>query len=154
MHLLLVLSLIFAGASAVTRSAPAPAALEPLTIETAIGGKHVFRVEIVREEKERDRGLMFRQELATDAGMLFDYNPPQQVSFWMKNTFIPLDIVFIGADGRILNIAANTTPLSLENLPSKGPVRGVLEVNGGLCAKLGIGAGDLVRHAMFGTAKP
>jgi uncharacterized membrane protein (UPF0127 family) len=81
--------------------------------------------------------------------MLFDYDPPQPVAFWMKNTFISLDIIFIDGDGRILNIAENTTPLSLERLRSAGEVRGVLEINGGLSAKLGIKPGDKVRHELF-----
>jgi hypothetical protein len=92
---------------------------------------------------------MFRKSLAEDAGMLFDYDPPQEVSFWMKNTLIPLDIIFIGTDGRIIKIAARTTPLSLDPIPSGGTVRGVFEIRGGGAAKLGIEVGDRVRHSIF-----
>jgi hypothetical protein len=148
MQLILILSLIFAAAPA----APAPAlpvvALELLTIDTA-NGEQEFSVEIVREEKDRNRGLMYRRKMARDRGMLFDYDPPQPVSFWMKNTYIALDIIFIGGDGRIITIAENTTPLSLAPIPSGGAARGVLEINGGLSKKLGIKVGDRVRHALF-----
>lgn len=147
MYALIYLSLLLAAAPAVITSAPT-AKLEPLTIECAKGEK-VFSVEVVRQEKDRNRGLMFRHSLAADQGMLFDYDPPQNISFWMKNTYIPLDIIFVDAQGRILNIAENTTPFSLEHLPSAGQARGVLEINGGLSKKFGIKAGDKVHHAIF-----
>ena len=124
-----------------------------LTIETSAGVKHVFKVEVAKQESERNRGLMFRQSLDDDAGMLFDYDPPEEISFWMKNTYISLDIIFIDAGGKILNIAASTTPLSLQHLPSDGEARGVLELKGGTTARLGIKAGDLVRHRIFGAAR-
>jgi len=126
--------------------------LERVAIDTA-KGERVFMVEVVRAEPERNRGLMFRHSLPDDGGMLFDYDPPQEIAFWMKNTFIPLDILFIDAGGRIITIAANTTPLSLERIPSSGAVRGVLEVKGGMAAKLGIKVGDRVRHPWFDQAK-
>ena len=126
-------------------------AFERLTIETA-KGQQVFSIEVVREEKDRNRGLMFRREMARNQGMLFDYDPPQEIGFWMKNTYIPLDIIFIGADGRIIRIEENAVPLSLKHIPSGGLARGVFEINGGLSAKLGIRAGDLVRHKLFQTA--
>ncbi len=140
-------------------AAAAPAVLSPgetqkterLTIETA-AGERSFDVEVVREESARNRGLMFRQSMPAGDGMLFDYDPPQEIAFWMKNTYIPLDILFIGADGRIITIAAKTTPLSLERIPSGGPARAVLEINGGLSGKLGIGVGDRVRHRLFEAA--
>ena len=147
MHVLFYLSVLLASAPVLVTATPT-AKEEPLTIEST-KGEQVFSVEVVRKEKDRNRGLMFRQAMGADRGMLFDYDPPQSISFWMKNTFIPLDIIFIAADGRILNIAEKTTPLSLERLPSAGAVRGVLEINGGLSAKLGIKAGDKVRHAIF-----
>ena len=124
---------------------------EPLVIETA-KGQRSFDVEVVREESARNRGLMFRHAMPADHGMLFDYDPPQNIAFWMKNTYIPLDIIFIGADGRIITIAQNTTPLSLERIPSGGSARGVLEINGGVSAKLGIAVGDRVRHRLFEPA--
>jgi uncharacterized membrane protein (UPF0127 family) len=152
MHILIGLSLLIAAAPAAV-TLPAAAQLEPLTVETAAGEKKKFSVEVVRDEKARNRGLMFRHEMADDHGMLFDYDPPQAIAFWMKNTFISLDIIFVGGDGRIISIAEKTTPLSLERLPSGGPARGVLEINGGLSAKLGIKVGDKVLHPIFETAK-
>lgn len=151
MHTLIYLSLLLAAAPAVVTAPAAPQA-EEVVVETA-KGERKFAVEVVREEKDRNRGLMFRHELAEGSGMLFDYDPPQQISFWMKNTFLSLDIVFIGVDGRILNIAEKTTPLSLERLPADGKARGVLEINGGLSAKLGIKPGDRVRHPLFDPVK-
>lgn len=121
---------------------------ERLVIEAA-AGERVFSVEVVREEKDRNRGLMYRKRLARDAGMLFDYDPPQSVAFWMKNTYISLDIIFIDATGKIITIAAKTTPLSLERIPSHGVARGVLEIKGGSAEKLGIKVGDRVRHSIF-----
>ena len=142
--------ILFLFAAMVFATAPAMAATktERLVIETA-KGEQVFKVEVVREEKERNRGLMYRKHLADNRGMLFDYDPAQDVAFWMKNTYIPLDIIFIGADGKIITIAANTTPLSLDRIPSNGVARGVLEINGGFAEKLGIKVGDRVRHAVF-----
>jgi len=130
--------------------APAMAATETerLVIETAVG-ERVFNVEVVREEAERTRGLMYRKRLARDAGMLFDYDPPQDVAFWMKNTYVSLDIIFIDVTGKIITIAAKTKPLSLDRIPSHGAARGVLEIKGGMAAKLGIKVGDRVRHALF-----
>ena len=124
-----------------------------LTIETSAGVKHAFKVEVVKDESERNRGLMFRQSLDDDGGMLFDYDPPEEISFWMKNTFIPLDMIFIGADGRIRRIAENTKPLSKRLISSGGRVRAVLEINAGTARKLGIAPGNMVSHPIF-AAKP
>jgi uncharacterized membrane protein (UPF0127 family) len=123
--------------------------IEPLDVITHDGKPHHFSVEIADNYETRERGLMFRKSLAPDAGMLFDFKYPQQVAFWMKNTLIPLDIIFIGPDGRILNIARQATPMSEENLPSAGPVLGVLEIAGGRAGELGIGPGDKVNHRIF-----
>jgi uncharacterized membrane protein (UPF0127 family) len=153
MTALLILS-IWLSTTAATFDPGAPPAVEPLTIETAAGVKHIFKVEVVKDDKVRDRGLMFRQSLPDDGGMLFDYDPPQSIAFWMKNTYIPLDIVFIDAKGVILNIAADTTPLSLQQLPSAGEARGVLEVKGGTTARFGIRQGDRVRHRIFEGNSP
>ena len=122
--------------------------LEPLEIATA-GGPVRFRVAIADTEEERNRGLMFRSVLDEDEGMLFDFQRPQPVAFWMKNTLIPLDMIFIGADGKIVNIAENTRPYSLDQVPSDGPVTAVLEIGGGLSAELGIKPGDRVLHRIF-----
>jgi uncharacterized protein len=148
MHVLLYL---FLAAAPAVLSPAKTGPVDRVVVETA-SGEHVFQVEVVREERERNRGLMFRQDLAPDRGMLFDYDPPQEVAFWMKNTYIPLDIIFIDASGRIIRVAEMTTPLSLERIPSGGLTRGVLEIKGGLASKLGIKAGDRVRHALFEPA--
>ncbi len=115
----------------------------PLTIRSA-GREHRFTVEVAKTPEQQARGLMYRRSLARDRGMVFPYDPPQTVGFWMKNTLIPLDIIFIRADGRIARIAANTTPLSLDPVPSGEPVATVLEIRGGRAAELGIREGDLV----------
>lgn len=135
--------------------APAPllersaAGLEqvPLTIRSG-SQAHKFFVEIARSPQEQETGLMNRQSLAPDRGMIFPYDPPQPVAFWMKNTLIPLDMIFVRADGSIARIAANTVPLSLEPVPSAEPIAAVLEIAGGRSAELGIRPGDTVdwRH--------
>jgi uncharacterized membrane protein (UPF0127 family) len=116
---------------------------EELVVSTD-GGEHSFSVEIADDPRERSRGLMFRREMAADEGMLFDFGAEEPASFWMRNTYIPLDMLFIRADGTVESIAEHTTPLSERPVPSKGPVRFVLEINGGLSDELGIEAGDQV----------
>jgi len=118
----------------------------PLTIRSA-SGAHRFTVEVAGTPEEQANGLMHRQSLAGDRGMLFPYEPPQDVSFWMKNTLIPLDMIFIRPDGTIARIAANTVPLSLDPVPSLEPVSAVLEIAGGRAAELGIQEGDRVEWA-------
>ncbi len=113
-------------------------------------GVHVFSVELAVTDEERSRGLMFRKSLPEGRGMLFDFKRDQDVAMWMKNTYLPLDMIFIRADGRIARIAENTEPLSTAIIPSGGPVRAVLEVIGGTAQKLGIRPGDRVAHPMFG----
>lgn len=116
----------------------------PLTIEH--GGKRTrFQVEVARTSEEQAKGLMFRESLPPNEGMIFPFPSPRMASFWMKNTFIPLDIVFIRSDGTITNIAENTVPQSLTPVSSTEPVAAVLEVAGGRTAMLGIKAGDKVR---------
>ena len=112
-------------------------------------GVHAFTVELATNDDERSRGLMFRKELPEGRGMLFDFSPEQPVSFWMHNTFISLDMIFIRADGRILRIAENTEPMSDRLVPSGGPVRAVLEVIAGTARKLGIAPGDRVESPIF-----
>ena len=119
-----------------------------LTIEGA-AGRHRFQVELATTPEQRMQGLMFREALAPDAGMLFVYAGERPVGMWMKNTLIPLDMLFIDGAGRIVNIAERTVPGSLETIPSAGPVKGVLELNGGTAARLGIMPGDRVVHPMF-----
>lgn len=112
-------------------------------------GVHVFTVELALTPDERAQGLMYRKELPEGRGMLFDFKQDQFVSFWMKNTYIPLDMIFIRGDGRIMRIAENTTPLSLDNVSSNAPVRAVLEVIGGTARKLRLAPGDQVAHPFF-----
>ena len=125
-----------------------PAGLQTLEIATKTG-VHAFTVEIADNDADRAKGLMFRKELPEGRGMLFDFHREQEVSFWMENTYIPLDMIFIRGDGRILRIAENTEPLSTRIIPSGGPVRAVLEVIGGTARKLGIAPGDRVGHPIF-----
>ncbi len=101
-------------------------------------------VEVAATHAEQERGLMFRESMAPDSGMLFPYNPPQPVAFWMHNTVLPLDIIYIGTDHKVLNIAADAVPYSDEPLPSAGPVSAVLELNAGRAAALGIVPGTEV----------
>jgi uncharacterized membrane protein (UPF0127 family) len=115
----------------------------PLTIESS-GRKHRFTVEVAETPEQQAQGLMNRQSLAPDRGMIFPRNPPGDASFWMKNTLIPLDIIFIRTDGTIARIAENTVPMSLDPIPSLGPVGAVLEIAGGRSAELGIKPGDKV----------
>ncbi|MDB5610932.1 MAG: hypothetical protein JWP25_7832 [Bradyrhizobium sp.] len=124
------------------------ASIQPLEIVTK-SGVHVFSVEMATTEEEKTTGLMYRKELADGKGMLFDFSPEQQVSMWMKNTYISLDMIFIRADGRILRIAENTEPLSTKIIPSNGLAKGVLEVIAGTAQKYGIAPGDRVGHPLF-----
>jgi hypothetical protein len=128
--------------------AAAPA-LQPLTIVTAGGGEHRFEVEIADDDAERARGLMNRESLPDDRGMLFQFEEEAERAFWMKNTLIPLDILYISADGRIVSIARETTPFSEAPIPSYGAAKGVLEIRGGRAAELGLEPGDRVRHPFF-----
>jgi len=141
---LFVVTLPFVG----TAGGVAAAELQPLEIASK-GGVHVFAVEMASTPAEQAKGLMFRRELPEGQGMLFDFHHEQPTSFWMKNTYIPLDMIFIRGDGRILRIAENTVPLSEALVPSGGPVRAVLEVNAGMARKLGIAPGDRVAHPIF-----
>jgi hypothetical protein len=129
----------------------AESTLEKITIDTASGGV-TFDIEVMRTEEERQRGLMARAYLPEMRGMLFDFGQPQEVRMWMKDTPLPLDMLFIRADGTIARITRGE-PFSTRTLPSGGPVLGVLEINGGLSARLGIKEGALVRHKLFGTVK-
>ena len=123
--------------------------LESLTILSQGGQKHVFQVEVARNDAERAQGLMFRRSMPADHGMLFDFGRVEPVSMWMQNTYLPLDMLFLRQDGRIARIAANTEPLSTRTIPSGDPVLGVLELNAGTAAKLGLKPGDRVEHPIF-----
>jgi uncharacterized membrane protein (UPF0127 family) len=130
-------------------AAAAPSAkLDTVEILTS-RGRVKFTVELAVTKAEQERGLMFRKSLAPDRGMLFPYNPPQRAAFWMKNTLIPLDILYIAPDGRVLSIARNAVPHDETPIPSGGVIRGVLEIPGGRAAQLGILPGDRVLNKIF-----
>jgi uncharacterized protein len=122
-----------------------------LVVETS-EGRASFVVELALSAEQKTIGLMGRKMLPPGKGMLFDFETPRMVSMWMRNTYIPLDMIFIDSDGRIVNIAENRTPLSLATIPSAAPVRGVLEVGAGVAEKYGIRPGDRVVHSIFGNA--
>ncbi len=124
-------------------------ATSPLEIVAADGKTHHFTVEIADTEETREQGLMFRERLGPDAGMLFDFKEPLEVAFWMKNTPIPLDMLFIDRGGRIVSIAERTVPYSLTPIGAGQPVLAVLELNGGTASRLGIKPGDKVIQAIF-----
>lgn len=126
----------------------AAAELQPLEIASK-SGVHVFAVEMAVTPEEQAKGLMFRRELPEGQGMLFDFRHEQPTSFWMKNTYVPLDMIFIRADGRILRIAESTEPLSTKIISSGGLAKGVLEVIAGTAQKYGIAPGDRVAHPLF-----
>jgi uncharacterized protein len=111
-----------------------------------------FQAEVAADPASQEKGLMFRKSLAPDAGMLFDFHTADFQTFWMKNTVIPLDMIFIRADGTISSIAPNATPYSETPIPSYDPVRAVLEINGGRAAQLGIEPGEHVHNAIFSNA--
>jgi uncharacterized protein len=114
-------------------------------------GDFTFHVEIADTPEARQQGLMFRTELAADAGMLFDFGRERQVAFWMQNTLIPLDMVFIGAKGTVKSIHANAQPMDTTNIPSEAPVRFVLEIAGGRAAEIGLKPGDLMSNPRVQT---
>jgi uncharacterized protein len=122
--------------------------LEQLILVTS-SGRHVFQVEVMRTPDQRAKGLMFRRFMPADRGMLFDFERVEPVAMWMQNTFISLDMVFIRPDGTVARVAEQTEPLSTRTIPSGEPVLGVLEVNAGVAAKIGLKAGDKVEHGLF-----
>jgi uncharacterized membrane protein (UPF0127 family) len=113
-------------------------------------GVHAFSVELATNAAERAVGLMYRKELPEGHGMLFDFQEEQPVQFWMHNTYIPLDMIFIAADGRVVHVAQDAKPMSDDLIPSRRPARAVLEVISGTPPKFGIAAGDRVTGAFFG----
>ena len=134
---------------------PEPTAAQPRlpTAKLAItghgGARHDFTVELAVTDAQQQTGEMFRTHVPENEGMLFDWHTPRDVPMWMKNTLVPLDMIFIGSDGVISHIAENAVPQSLAVIPSGGPVRATLEVAGGLTAKLDIRVGDRVTGAIF-----
>jgi uncharacterized membrane protein (UPF0127 family) len=132
------------------QTATRQAGLESLVVTTR-SGAHRFDVEVMRSEAERERGLMFRRFLPADRGMLFDFRTEQPVMMWMKNTYLPLDMIFIGRDGTVRNIAQNAEPMSERIIPSGAPVYAVLEVNAGTAARIDLAVGDHVQQKLFGN---
>jgi uncharacterized protein len=124
---------------------------EKLVIVSPGGQEHVVDAEMALTEQQQTVGEMFRTTVRADGGMLFDWGFPRSSQMWMKNTLVPLDMVFINADGTIRSIAENTTPRSLAVIDSHGPVRATLELPGGTTAKLGIRVGDTVKQRIFGN---
>lgn len=127
----------------------------PMTTISVDAGKsaHAFKVEVAGDHASQEKGLMYRKKMAPDVGMIFDFHQDVMTSFWMKNTILPLDIIFIRSDGTISSIAADAVPMSETPIPSSEPVRAVLELNAGRSAALGIVPGAKVHAAIFGTAR-
>jgi uncharacterized membrane protein (UPF0127 family) len=142
-------ALLFAAAAITPVAAePATSAQSLRTVPLKITGKgkvRAFQIEVAATPEQQEKGLMYRRTMPADHGMIFPMDPPRGVSFWMKNTYLPLDLVFIGPDKRIIRIAENAVPLSLDLIECNEPVAAVLELNGGAARKQGIAAGDLVR---------
>jgi uncharacterized membrane protein (UPF0127 family) len=136
--------------SLVIASAGAADALPTAAISiTTAKGSTPFKVEVAGDHASQEKGLMFRKTMAANAGMLFDFHTTVMTTFWMKNTVLPLDIIFIRPDGTISSIAGNAVPFSEAPIPSSEPIRAVLEINGGRAKALGIEPGDKVRGAIF-----
>ena len=147
---------LVSGMAAFALVLSAPAALaeletSPLTIESA-NGAHAFTVEIADDPEEITTGLMNRESMDPDAGMLFDFGQPREAAMWMKNTLIPLDMLFMDPQGKVIAIARETVPGSLRTITPGVPVKSVLELNGGRAEELGIEPGDEVIHPIFGNA--
>jgi uncharacterized protein len=153
----LLLTLSFVTASCVAQPAdrqPEPLSNFPqvaLSILTPDARQHRLQVWVADTDVHRQQGLMFVKSLPDSAGMLFVFDQPREIQMWMKNTLIPLDMLFIDADGRVDSIAVNTTPMSLNIISSKSPVLGVLEMAGGAATRLGIRAGAIVQHPAFAS---
>ena len=140
-----------AAAFAVVALASLAVRAEPVCIDVRGGEVHRYDVEVAATPHERARGLMFRRSLDPRAGMLFDFGRDEIVRMWMKNTFIPLDMVFADRAGTVRGIARDTRPRSLDTISSRVPVRAVLELNGGETERIGLRPGDRIRHPVFGT---
>jgi hypothetical protein len=143
---------------AVMAQAPEPTGPQPelpkekLVIVSHDGKQHVFNVEMALTDAQQTVGEMFRPKVPEDGGMLFDWGVARESQMWMRNTLVPLDMVFINADGTIRSIAEDTTPRSLAVIDSRGPVRATLELAAGVTAKLDIRVGDTVKQRIFGNA--
>ena len=128
--------------------------VDRLWLVTATGSTVPIDIEIAEAAKEKELGLMFRTELPDSRGMLFPYDPPRELTMWMHNTYIPLDMVFIRSDGVVHRIETQAEPMSDRVISSDGPVAAVLELAGGAAQRLGLKAGDRIRYQLFGAGKP
>jgi uncharacterized protein len=141
--------LLFLTLAAALLATPAAALKkQPLTFISS-SGSHTVTVELADTDSTRATGLMFRRSIGPDEGMLFIYSDEQDLTMWMKNTYIPLDMIFVKRDGLISHIEANTEPFSERIIPSQGPVIGVIEMAGGSASRLGLKPGDRVKHPAF-----
>lgn len=152
--LLAVLAALVPSAAAFAQGGLETFERDRLAVETNRGARHDFDVELAITPQQQQQGLMFRRDMAPDAGMLFVYRPVRRVSMWMRNTVIPLDMLFIAEDGRVVKIVERTVPLSLKTISSDRPVKAVLELNGGTVNRLGLAPGDRVLHSTFGAEPP
>jgi uncharacterized membrane protein (UPF0127 family) len=146
---------LFAPGQTVAAAAalPKPGPVDRVDLVTA-SGVHRFSVEIAADDAARAEGLMFRQSMADDHGMLFDFKRDQPTAFWMKNTYISLDMIFVRSDGTVVNVAENTVPFSEASVPAAAPVRFVLEVNAGTAKRLGLKPGDHLVHQYVRPSAP
>ena len=150
--LFVLCTLLLALVPAAAGAQPADIAFKRSSLVIVSGDRELkFDVELATNDAERQRGLMYRKELGPYQGMLFDFYREEPVSFWMKNTLIPLDMLFVNAQGRIVNIHQRAVPESLDVIAATAPVRAVIELNGGTAARLGIAPGDQVQHPIFGN---
>jgi uncharacterized membrane protein (UPF0127 family) len=145
-----LVSALFVALAAATIALPGAAQPVPQKLEIETGsGPHHFDIELVRLRADMERGLMFRKSMPESHGMLFDFRTAQPIAMWMKNTYIPLDMVFIGTDGHVTHVAENAVPMSEDIISSDGPAVGVLELNAGVAAKIGVKPGDVVHASIF-----
>jgi uncharacterized protein len=131
---------------------PSAAGAQPVTEKLQINtqsGPHVLDIELVRSDADMERGLMFRKSMPDGHGMLFDFRTAQPIMMWMKNTYIPLDMVFVGTDGHVTHVAEHAVPMSEAIISSEGPALGVLEINAGVAARIGVKPGDVVHASIF-----
>ncbi len=151
---LAALPVLLGAGRAVAQTGPQPRLpTETLVIASRDGSaRREFRVEMALDPDQQTVGLMFRQVVGPEEGMLFDWGTPRESSMWMKNTLVPLDMLFIAADGRVHRIAERTVPQSLAPIDSRGPVRATLELAGGTAERLNLRVGDRVLNRLFGTA--